>query len=86
MGFQSLVIGDWNGQGEIPGCAITDCAKTSTAGLDLARAPNSWKGLFEATLRAAINGTLPMAHVNDAVARILRVKAKLGVLGAKPMV
>jgi beta-glucosidase len=37
-------------------------------------------------LRAAINGTLPMAHVNDAVARILRVKAKLGVLGAKPMV
>ena len=82
MGFQGLVVGDWNGHGQIPGCTVTDCPKTFTAGLDLAMAPNSWKGLFEATLREAKQGTLPMARVNDAVARILRVKAKLGILSA----
>ncbi|WP_298173382.1 glycoside hydrolase family 3 protein [Novosphingobium sp.] len=85
MGFKGLVVGDWNGHGQIPGCTVTDCAQTFTAGLDLAMAPNSWKGLFEATVREAKDGTIPMARINDAVARILRVKAKLGLLGAKPV-
>ncbi|MBX9664184.1 MAG: exo 1,3/1,4-beta-D-glucan glucohydrolase [Novosphingobium sp.] len=85
MGFQGLVVGDWNGHGQIPGCTVTDCPQTFTAGLDLAMAPNSWKGLYEATLREAKQGTIPMARINDAVARILRVKAKLGLLGSNPV-
>ncbi|GEN98563.1 1,4-beta-D-glucan glucohydrolase [Novosphingobium sediminis] len=85
MGFEGLVVGDWNGHGQIPGCSVTDCPKTFTAGLDLAMAPNSWKGLFEATVREAKDGTLPMARIDDAVARILRVKAKLGLLGVNPV-
>ncbi len=85
MGFQGLVVGDWNGHGQIPGCTVTDCPQTFAAGLDLAMAPNSWKGLFEATLREAKAGSLPMARIDDAVARILRVKAKLGLLGANPI-
>lgn len=85
MGFEGLVVGDWNGHGQIPGCTVTDCPKTFTAGLDLAMAPNSWKGLYEATVREAKDGTLPMARIDDAVARILRVKAKLGLLGAYPV-
>jgi beta-glucosidase len=85
MGFEGLVVGDWNGHGQIPGCTVTDCPKTFTAGLDLAMAPNSWKGLYEATVREAKDGTLPMARIDDAVARILRVKVKLGLLGAHPV-
>ncbi|MEI6642797.1 MAG: glycoside hydrolase family 3 N-terminal domain-containing protein [Novosphingobium sp.] len=85
MGFKGLVVGDWNGHGQIPGCSVTDCPETFKAGLDLAMAPNSWKGLFEATLREAKDGTLPMARIDDAVARILRVKAKLGLLGKAPV-
>ena len=85
MGFQGLVVGDWNGHGQIPRCTVTDCPQTFTAGLDLAMAPNSWKGFYEATLREAKDGTIPMARINDAVARILRVKAKLGLLGSKPV-
>jgi len=85
MGFQGLIVGDWNGHGQIPGCTVTDCARTFTAGLDLAMAPNSWKGLFEATLREARDGTLPMSRIDDAARRILRVKAKLGLLGATPV-
>ncbi len=85
MGFAGLVVGDWNGHGQVPGCTVTDCPQTFTAGLDLAMAPDSWKGLFEASLREVRDGTLPMARVNDAVRRILRVKAKLGMLDPVPV-
>ena len=82
MGFAGLVVGDWNGHGQVPGCTATDCQATFNAGLDLAMAPDSWKGLFESTLRAARDGTIPQSRIDDAVRRILRVKAKLGLLDA----
>ncbi len=85
MGFDGLIVGDWNGHGQLTGCTATDCAATFNAGLDLAMAPDSWKGLFESTLRDARNGTIPMARIDDAVTRILRVKAKLGLLGSTPI-
>ncbi len=80
MGFDGLVVGDWNGHGQVPGCTVTDCPATFNAGLDMAMAPDSWKGLFDATLREVRSGKLPMTRIDDAVRRILRVKAKLGLL------
>lgn len=80
MGFAGLVVGDWNGHGQVAGCTVTDCAASFNAGLDLAMAPDSWKGLFDSTLRDARSGVIPMARIDDAVTRILRVKAKLGLL------
>ncbi|VXD02090.1 glycoside hydrolase family 3 protein [Sphingomonas sp. 8AM] len=78
MGFEGFVVGDWNGHGQIPGCTNTDCPATFNAGLDMAMAPDSWKGLFDTTLAAARAGKIPMARIDDAVRRILRVKMKLG--------
>ncbi|NYT42479.1 exo 1,3/1,4-beta-D-glucan glucohydrolase [Sphingomonas sp. R-74633] len=78
MGFQGFVVGDWNGHGQVPGCTTTDCAATFNAGLDMAMAPDGWKGLFESTVAHVKDGTIPMARIDDAVRRILRVKAKLG--------
>lgn len=85
MGFAGLVVGDWNGHGQVTGCTVTDCAESFNAGLDLAMAPDSWKGLFDSTLRDARSGVIPLARVEDAVTRILRVKAKLGLLDASPV-
>ena len=85
MGFAGLVVGDWNGHGQVPGCTVTDCPASFRAGLDLAMAPDSWKGLFAATLREARDGSLPMSRIDDAVTRILRVKAKLGLLDTAPI-
>jgi beta-glucosidase len=79
MGFGGFVVGDWNGHGQIPGCKVTDCTASMVAGLDMYMAPDSWKGLYEATLASAKSGTLPMARLDDAVARILRVKLRAGV-------
>jgi beta-glucosidase len=78
MGFQGFVVGDWNGHGQVPGCTKTDCAATFIAGLDMAMAPESWRGLFDSTLAHARDGSLPMARIDDAVRRILRVKFRLG--------
>ncbi len=85
MGFAGLVVGDWNGHGQVPGCAPTDCAATFNAGLDLAMAPDSWKGLFDSTVRQVRDGTIPMSRIDDAVRRILRVKLKLGLLDPVPV-
>jgi beta-glucosidase len=81
MGFAGLVVGDWNGHGQVAGCSATDCPAAINAGLDLFMAPDSWKGLFDSTLAAARDGRIPAARIDDAVRRILRVKYKLGLMG-----
>ncbi len=83
MGFEGLVVGDWNGHGQVTGCTVTDCAASVNAGLDLYMAPDSWKGLYASLLAEAKSGAVPAARIDDAVRRILRVKAKLGLLGSK---
>ena len=84
MNFDGLVVGDWNAHGQVPGCSNTSCAASINAGLDMFMAPDSWKGLYDNTLAQARSGEIPMARLDDAVRRILRVKlrAKLFEKGA----
>ncbi len=81
-GFDGFVVGDWNGHGQVPGCTVTHCAASATAGLDLYMAPDSWKGLWQNTVADVKSGALPMARLDDAVRRILRVKIRAGVFEA----
>ena len=32
MVFAGLVVGDWNGHGQVPGCTATDCPQAINAG------------------------------------------------------
>ncbi|MEL6687657.1 MAG: glycoside hydrolase family 3 protein, partial [Pseudomonadota bacterium] len=80
MGFQGFIIGDWNGHALIPGCTATDCPQSLNAGLDMYMAPDSWKGLYESTLRHVKSGRIPMERLDDANRRILRVKLASGIL------
>jgi len=81
MGFAGLVVGDWNGHGQVPGCSSTHCPEAINAGLDLFMAPDSWQKLFDATVLDVKEGRIPAARLEDAVRRILRVKFKLGLMG-----
>ena len=81
MGFAGLLVGDWNGHGQVEGCTNTHCPQAINAGLDLFMAPDSWKELYTSTLEDVGAGRIPMSRLDDAVRRILRVKAKLGLLG-----
>jgi len=79
MGFDGLVVGDWNGHGQIANCSNESCSQAANAGLDIYMAPTaSWKPLFHNTVAQAKSGEISEARVNDAVRRILRVKIRAG--------
>jgi beta-glucosidase len=78
MGFQGFVVSDWNAHGQLAGCTNTSCPQAMNAGLDMYMAPDSWKGLYDNTLAQVKAGEIPMARLDDAVRRILRVKVKTG--------
>ncbi len=82
MGFDGLVVGDWNGHGQIDGCTNTDCPASLASGLDLYMAPDSWKGLYDNLLRQAQNGEVSLERLDEAVARVLRVKLRAGLFEA----
>lgn len=85
MGFEGFVVGDWNAHGQAPGCTTETCPQAFNAGMDMLMAPDSWKGLYDNTLAQARSGEIPMARLDDAVRRILRVKVKAGLFGPRPL-
>jgi beta-glucosidase len=80
--FPGFVVGDWNAQEEIPGCSAYDCPAMLMAGVDMYMAPDSWKSLYGHLLTEARAGTIPAARLDDAVRRILLVKALMHRLDA----
>ncbi|MEL6957113.1 MAG: glycoside hydrolase family 3 N-terminal domain-containing protein, partial [Pseudomonadota bacterium] len=73
LGFDGLVVGDWNGHGQVAGCSVTDCAQSLLAGLDIYMVPDDWKGLMETLIAQVQDGTIPEARLDDAVSRVLRM-------------
>jgi beta-glucosidase len=84
MNFDGFTVGDWNAHGQVPGCTNDSCPQAFNAGLDMFMAPDSWKGLYHNTLKQVKDGTIPMARLDDAVTRILRVKFRAGVFDGVP--
>ena len=81
MGFDGLVVGDWNAHGQIKGCTVADCPQSLMAGLDIYMVPDDAVALYENLLKQVRDGTIPEARVDEAVTRILRVKMRAGLLG-----
>ncbi|MEU4441705.1 exo 1,3/1,4-beta-D-glucan glucohydrolase [Actinosynnema sp. NPDC050801] len=85
MGFDGLVVSDWNGIGQVAGCTNSSCPQAINAGIDVVMVPNEWKAFIANTIAQVEGGQIPMARIDDAVTRILRVKLRSGVLdGEKP--
>src|SRR6187455_387156 len=79
MNFDGFTVGDWNGHGQVAGCTNDNCPAAFNAGMDMFMAPDSWKGLYENTLKQVKDGTISMERLDEAVTRILRVKFRAGV-------
>jgi beta-glucosidase len=77
-GFGGLVVGDWNGHGQLPGCTNTDCPDSLLAGVDVYMVPEDWKGLHATLIGQVKSGRVPLARLDDAVRRVLRVKFAYG--------
>lgn len=78
MGFDGLVVSDWNGIDEVQGCAKDKCAAAVNAGIDLFMVPEDWKSFLAQTVAQVKSGEIPEERIDDAVTRILRVKFRAG--------
>ena len=78
MGFGGVVVGDWNGHGQIPGCTNTNCPQALLAGLDVYMVPEEWKALYTTLVAQARDGTIPMARIDEAAGRIIALKLRAG--------
>ncbi len=83
MGFDGLVISDWNGFAQLAGCSNTSCPQAINAGIDMIMVPADWKKFIENTITQVNTGVIPMARIDDAVTRVLRVKMRAGLFAAK---
>lgn len=85
MGFDGIVVTDWNGQGELNGCSAANCPAAVNAGNDvfMVTARSDWQAFYHNVIAQVNDGTIAMARINDAVTRILRVKLRAN-LWAKP--
>jgi beta-glucosidase len=78
MGFDGFVVSDWNGIGQVAGCKNDSCARAINAGIDMVMVPDDWKAFIANTIGQVESGAIPMARIDDAVTRILRVKLRAG--------
>ena len=78
MNYGGLVITDWNAHGQVAGCSNASCPRAVDAGIDMFMAPDSWRMLYDSTLAQVRDGTIAMERLDDAVARVLRLKERLG--------
>lgn len=78
LGFDGLVVSDWNAIEQVPGCATDHCPQAINAGIDVFMVPEKWRSFIANTVADVKAGRVPMARIDDAVARILRVKLRMG--------
>ncbi|MFO1368806.1 MAG: glycoside hydrolase family 3 N-terminal domain-containing protein [Marinagarivorans sp.] len=84
LGFDGLIVSDWQAISHVPGCALDNCPEAVNAGVDLFMIPNApeWKN-FHANVVAQVKaGVISQARIDDAVRRILRVKLRQGLFSA----
>jgi beta-glucosidase len=88
MGFDGFVVSDWNGIGQVNqvnsdstvDCTNANCAHAINAGIDMVMVPyrDDWRAFITNTIASVEAGEIPMARIDDAVRRILRVKLRAG--------
>lgn len=84
LGFDGLVVSDWNAIGQVPGCSNWHCPQAINAGIDIVMVSDDWKQFIAATIEDVQAGRIPMHRIDDAVARIVRVKLRAGLFDQSP--
>ncbi|MEU8760076.1 glycoside hydrolase family 3 N-terminal domain-containing protein [Streptomyces sp. NPDC048659] len=78
MGFKGFVISDWQAIDQIPGDYASDVRTSVNAGLDMIMVPTAYREFHRTLVGEAAAGRIPAARIDDAVARILEQKFRLG--------
>ena len=81
MGFDGFVISDWQGIDEIPGDYKSDIITSINAGIDMVMVSGQgqpYKKFMRLLKESVEEGSIPLARIDDAVKRILKVKIRNG--------
>ncbi|WP_370618497.1 glycoside hydrolase family 3 protein [Mumia sp. Pv 4-285] len=78
MGFDGLVISDWEAIHQLPGDWNTQVRTAVNAGVDMAMEPAQFRQFITALTEEVEAGRVSRARINDAVRRILTAKFELG--------
>jgi beta-glucosidase len=78
MGFDGFVISDWAAIDQIPGDYASDVRTSVNAGLDMIMVPYDYRGFHTTLVEEVRAGRIGERRIDDAVARILTQKFRLG--------
>ncbi|GGS20692.1 glycoside hydrolase family 3 protein [Actinokineospora fastidiosa] len=80
IGFDGIVISDWDAHSEVANCAPGDAGYAINAGLDVLMIAGraAWQSVYHTAIEQVRSGIIPMSRIDDAVARVLRVKLRAG--------
>lgn len=85
LGFDGFVVSDWDGFLQVATDRREACARSINAGVDMLMVGVEWRRTYHELLQQVRSGAIPMTRVDDAVSRILRVKARAKLLcGVRP--
>ncbi len=80
MKFDGFLISDYNAIDALPGDYRADIKQSINAGMDMVMVPQKYREFYTTLKDLAQKGEVPMARIDDAVLRILRVKFAMGLL------
>ncbi|MFE9765033.1 glycoside hydrolase family 3 N-terminal domain-containing protein [Streptomyces sp. NPDC005808] len=80
LGFDGIVVGDWDAHPYVEGCTQGDAGNVIKAGVDvlMISTREKWQEIYRTALERVNSGDIPMSRIDDAVARVLRVKMRAG--------
>jgi len=85
LGFEGFVVSDWEGIDQIEGDYKFDIITSINAGIDMVMVPGAakWGGqkytdFINLCIEAVNEGSINESRINDAVARILKIKFEMG--------
>jgi len=85
LGFEGFLISDYDAIDALPGDYRAQIKASVNAGMDMFMVPKKYRQLFEILKSLVEAGEVPMARIDDAVRRILRVKFAAGLFDRSPM-
>ena len=80
LGFEGFLISDYNALDQLPGDRAAQVERSINAGMDMVMVPQHYREFITALKSVVSSGRVPMARIDDAVTRILRVKFAMGLM------
>lgn len=78
LGFEGVVVSDWAAIQQLPGDWAEQVRSSVNTGIDMVMVPTTYKEFVSTLKQEVLAGRVAMSRIDDAVRRILKMKASLG--------